>query len=154
MIVFFFYFFLIMYHTLSIWLWILFMQRHRQIKERRPNFLLNIFDPETRGVHKLIISLFLTYAWKSVIFWWYFQTFHLKWRWSPAQDLVQNTNNNKKNNLGGLSLHVSLNKYKQCWDVINFYDTTCCCFADYGHGVSKVWCKWSEDKNMIFATTY
>jgi len=38
---------------------------------------------------------------------------------------------------GGRSLHVSLKKYKHCWDLI-FYDPTCCCLADYGHGVSKV----------------
>mgnify|MGYP007029164445 CR=1 FL=1 len=31
-----------------------------------------------------------------------------------------------------------------------FYDPTCCCLADYGHGVSKVWCKWSEDENVFF----
>ena len=27
-------------------------------------------------------------------------------------------------------------------------------FADYGHGVRKVQCKWLEDKNMIFAILY
>ena len=26
------------------------------------------------------------------------------------------------------------------------YDQICCCLGNYGHGVSKVWCKWSKGK--------
>ena len=71
--------------TLSIWLGIQFRQRYGQIKDTIPPFKKKIFlafhDPETRGVQELILSLFeirswLTYGWKSVIFWWYFHTFH------------------------------------------------------------------------------
>ena len=46
-----------------------------------------------------------------------FSYFLWKWRWIPAQDKAQNTN---KNNFGGPSLHVSLNKYKPCWDLFFF----------------------------------
>ena len=31
-----------------------------------------------------------------------------------------------------------------------FYDPPCCCLADYGHGVSNVGCKWTEEKNMFY----
>ena len=70
--------------TLSNWLGIQFRQRYGPIKDRRPIFFwifLACHDPETRGVQKLILSLFkipslLTYGWKSVRFWGYFHTFH------------------------------------------------------------------------------
>ena len=146
-------------HTLSIWLQTQFSQRYRQIKDRRPNFFgifLAWHDRETRGVQELILSLFkvdswLTYGLKSVRFWWYIHTFHengdgflLKIRLEkPIKTILEAhlfmyllTNTN----IAGIK--------KKC------YDPTCCCLADYWHGVSKVWCKWLEDKNMIFATLY
>ena len=70
--------------TLSIWLGIQFRQRHSQIKDWMPNIFFIFFawhDPDTQGVQELILSLFkvhswLTYGWRSVLFWWYFHTFH------------------------------------------------------------------------------
>ena len=29
-----------------------------------------------------------------------------------------------------------------------FINQICCCLVDYGHGVSKVRCKWSEEKSI------
>ena len=37
--------------------------------------------------------------------------------------------------------------YKHCW-IYLFYDLICFCLADYGHGVSKVWCIWSKKKTI------
>ena len=51
----------------------------------KANYFFLIFlawhDPETQGVQELILDLFkvhswLTYGWRSVRFWWYFDTFH------------------------------------------------------------------------------
>ena len=66
-----------------IWLGIQFRQRYSDIKDRKPNIcwiFLAWHDPETQRVQELILSLFkvhsfLTYGWKSVEFWWYFDSF-------------------------------------------------------------------------------
>ena len=109
--------------TLSIWLGIQFRQRYTQIKDRRPQFFLNIFglawpwDPRGPGTYSkfvqspLMIDLWMEECQILMIF----SYFSWKWRWSPSQDLAQNTN---KNNFWGRSLHVSLKKYKHCWDLI------------------------------------
>ena len=109
-------------------------------------------DPKTQGVQELILGLFkvhsqLTYGWKSIRFWWYFHTFHengdevlLKFRLkTPTKTIL------------GVVLFMYLLTNTKIARIQFFYDPTCCCLADFGQGVSKVWYKWPKEKSMLLA---
>ena len=131
--------------TLSIWLGIQFRQRNSQIKDWRPNFFwicLAWHDPETQGVQELILDLFkvyswLTYGWKSVRFWWYFHTFHK----NGDEVLLKTRLQTPTKKILGAVLFMYLLTNTNIARIKFFSDPTCCCLADYGHEVSKVWCK-------------
>ena len=116
-------------------------------------------DPETKGVQELFYicsksthESWLTYAWKSFLFWWYFHTFHGDEVHEYGDEvllkiMLQTTT---KTILGAV-LFIYLLTNTNISRILFFYDPTCCCLADYGHGVSKVWCKWPKEKSMLLA---
>ena len=77
-----------------------------------------------------------------------FPYFSEKCRRSSAQDYAINANTSC---FVGCFSHVCLKKYKDSCDII-FYDWIFCCLGNYGHGVSKVWCKWCKERSMFLAT--
>ena len=131
------------------------LSNKRQKAKHLKNIFLTWYDPEIQGVQELILCLFkvhswLTSGWKRVIFWWYFHTFHE----NGDRVLLKIRLKTPKKSILEAVLFMYLLTNTNIAGIQLFYDPTCCCCADYGYGVSKVWCQWLKDKNMTFDTLY